>query len=154
MRVNSIKAIMVFTCVALAMTMAALPANAITLPTSPSSPQTYFPINMFSDNMSSAFSLSGGEQTPTSGSANTGHSFLTQALNLVPASDEQTGTQMDAIKAMQQNYQPQYTTVKTSPSWMSPFVQPTAIDGSTNPAEGAYSRFISHEPNMTNIYAN
>jgi hypothetical protein len=153
MRVNRIKAIMVFACVAVAMTMAALPANAITLPTSPSSPQTYFPINMFSDNMSSAFSLSGDEQTSPYDSVNTGHSFMTQALNLVPASDEQTASQMNAIKAMQQNYQPQYTTVKTSPSWMSPFVQPTAIDGSTNPAESAYSKFISHEPNMTNIYA-
>lgn len=154
MRVNQSRAITVFTCVAVALTMAALPAYAITLPsapTSPDSPQTFFPINMFSGDMSSAFSLSGSDRTPVS-SGGTDHSFLTQALNMVPAGDDQTKTQMNAIKAMQQSYQPKYTTGKTSSSWMSQFVQPSAIDGSTNPAESAYSRFIMREPNMTNIF--
>ncbi|HEY3422175.1 MAG TPA: hypothetical protein VGK13_03375 [Methanocellaceae archaeon] len=154
MRVNRIKVIIVFVCIAVALTTATLPANAITLPTSPTSPlapHTFYPINMFSDDMSSAFSLSGGERTPVS-SGNTDHSFLTQALDLVPASDDQTKSQMNAIKSMQQSYQPGHTAVKTSPSWMDQFVQPSVIDGSANPAESAYSRFIMGEPNMTNIY--
>lgn len=156
MRVNGIKVILVFACVALALMAGALPAGAITLPTaptSPDSPQTFFPINMFSGDMSSAFSLSGDQKTPvSSGNTNMNYSFLTQALNMVPSSDAQTATQMSAIKAMEQNYQPEYKTVKTSSSWMGQFVQPAAIDGSSNPAESAYSTFIKGEPNMTNIF--
>jgi hypothetical protein len=71
---------------------------------------------------------------------------------MVPAGDDQTKTQMNAIKAMQQSYQPGQVTARTSPSWMDQFVQPSAIDGSTNPAESAYSKFIMREPNMTNIF--
>ena len=150
MRVNRVKVMVVFACVAVALTTGTLPAYALTLPTSPTSPQMFFPTNMFSGDMSSAFSLSGDETTPASTSMD--HSFMTQALNMVPAGDDQTKTQMGAIKAMSQNYQPEQKTVTTSPSWMNSFVQPTAIDGSSNPAESAYSTFIKGEPNMTNIF--
>ncbi len=153
MRVNRIKVILVIACIAVALTSGVLPAYALTLPTGPSSPQTFFPINMFSGDMSSAFSLSGGEKTPVpSGSSNSDQSFMTQAMNLMPASDAQTKEQMNAITAMAQGYQPTHTTVQNSPSWMNQFTQPTAIDGSSNPAQSAYSTFIKRMPNMTDIY--
>lgn len=156
MRVNRIKVILVIACVSIALTTGVLPAFALTLPTGPtgpSSPHTFFPINMFSGDMSSAFSLSGGEKTPvSSGGTNLDHSFMTQAMNMVPAGDAQTKAQMNAITSMEQNYHPTYATTTTSPSWMSQFVQPTAIDGSSNPAQSAYSTFIKRMPNMTDIY--
>lgn len=154
MRVNREMVVLVFACVAVILAAGTLHGSAMTLPTTPGSPQTFFPIDMFSGDMSSAFSPSDGGTTPVS-SANTNmeHSFLTQALNMIPASDDQTKAQMSAIKSMDQNYDPEYTTVKTSPSWMSSFVQPTAIDGSSNPAQSAYVSFIKNEPNMTNIFA-
>ncbi len=156
MRVNRIKVILVIACTAVALTTGVLPVYALTLPTGPtgpSSPHTFFPVDMFSEDMSSAFSLSGGENAPvTSGNANLDHSFMTQALNMVPAGDAQTNAQMNAITSMEQNYHPTHKTVQTSPSWMSQFAQPTAIDGSSNPAQSAYSTFIKGMPNMTDIY--
>jgi hypothetical protein len=78
--------------------------------------------------------------------------FLSQALNMVPAGDEQTSGQLSAIKAMQSSYQPQYSTPAVSSSWLSPYTQPSAVNGQSNPALSSYDMFVKYSPNMKNIF--
>lgn len=78
--------------------------------------------------------------------------FLSQALNMVPATDEQTSGQLSAIKAMQSSYQPQYSTPKVSSSWMGQYTQPSSINGLANPAKSSYDMFVKYSPNMNNIF--
>lgn len=80
------------------------------------------------------------------------NSFMSQALNMIPAGDEQTSGQLSAIKAMQQSYQPQYTTPTVSSSWMSQYTQPSAVNGLSNPAKSSYDMFVKYSPNMNNIF--
>ena len=162
MRVNRKGITIAVLCIVFALASAAVPAGALSLPstpTSPDAPQTFFPQNMYSKDMASSMPQIGMSPGAADKPASTiapspDYSFLAQALGMVPAGDDQTKSQMTAIKAMQAGYQPRYGTARTSPSWMDQFTEPASIDGVGNPAESAYAAFIKGQPNMTNIFMN
>lgn len=80
------------------------------------------------------------------------NSFMSNAINMMPANDDATREQLNGIKYMQQNYQPQYTVPQRSSSWMSQFSNPLAI-GDRNPAMSSYETFVKYSPGMKNIFA-